>query len=150
MISNPYSEQFEQHVLCADPIELVSIMFDHLVASVVEARQHLLSGDRMARGRSIAKAFGLLGELSRSLDVERGGELALTLRQLYAFVADCLVRAQTHQIEKPLIDAAEALRPLRDAWKELDQSRSEEAPMAFPVGAAATPQVSGLGFALSA
>ena len=150
MISNPYSEQFEQHVLCADPIELVGIVFDHLVASVVEARQHFLSGDRMARGRSIAKALGLLGELSRSLDVERGGELALTLRQLYAFVADCLVQAQTQQIERPLVEAAETLRPLRDAWKEIDQSRSDEAPIAFPVGATVATPASGLGFALSA
>ena len=104
----------------------------------------------MARGRSIAKAFGLLGELSRSLDVERGGELALTLRQLYKFVADCLVRAQTRQIEKPLVEAAETLRPLRDAWKELDQSRSDKLPIAFPACAPAATTASGLGFALSA
>ncbi len=150
MTSNPYSEQFEQHVLCADSIELVGIMFDHLVASVMEARQHLLSGDRAARGRSIAKAFGLLGELSRSLDLERGGELAHTLRQLYKFVADCLVQAQTRQIERPLVEAAETLRPLRDAWKELDQSRTENLTIAFPGRAPAAAPPSGLGFALSA
>lgn len=150
MISNPYSEQFEQRVLCADPVELVAIMFDHLVASVVEARQHLLSGDRMARGRSIAKALGLLGELSRSLDAETGGELALTLRQIYAFAADCLVRAQTQQIETPLVEAADALRPLWDAWKELDQSRSDLMPIAFSMGAPADIPASGSGFALSA
>ena len=129
MISNPYSVQLEQQVLCADPIELVGIMFDHLVASVMEARQSLLSGDRMARGRSIAKALGLLGELSRSLDLQKGGELARTLQKLYAFVADRLVQAQTQQLERPLIEAAETLRPLRDAWKELDRSRSSESPL---------------------
>jgi flagellar protein FliS len=150
MISNPYAGQFEQQVLSADPIELVSIMFDHLVASVVEARQHLIAGDRVARGRSIAKAFGLLGELSRSLDMERGGELAHTLRQLYAFVADRLVQAQTQQIEEPLVEAAETLRPLRDAWKELDQARSDEMPVAFPMGAPEAGSGSGLMFGLSA
>lgn len=128
MISNPYSEQLEQQVLSADPVELVGIMFDHLVACVMEARQSLLSGDRMARGRSIAKALGLVGELSRSLDVEKGGELALTLQRIYAFVAERLVEAQTQQLEKPLVEAAEALRPLRDAWRELDSSLSETHP----------------------
>jgi flagellar protein FliS len=128
MISNPYSEQLEQQVLCADRIELVGIMFDHLVACVMEARQSLLSGDRMARGRSIAKALGLVGELSRSLDVEKGGEFARNLQPIYAFVARRLVEAQTQQLEKPLIEAAETLRPLRDAWKELDRSRAEVCP----------------------
>jgi flagellar protein FliS len=150
MISNPYLGQFEQQVLSADPIELVSIIFDHLVASVVEARQHLLSGDRMARGRSIAKALGLLGELSRSLDMERGGELAQTLRQLYGFVAGRLVQAQTQQLERPLLEAAETLRPLRDAWKELDQTRFDGMPAALSMGASSAAPESGLNFGLNA
>jgi flagellar protein FliS len=150
MISNPYSGQLEQQVLGADPIELVGILFDHLIASIVEARQELLSGDRMARGRSIAKAQGIVGELSRSLDLERGGELAQTLRQLYGFVADRLVQAQTRQLERPLIEAAETLRPLRDAWKELDLSRSADTP---PPISGCVPELStqsSMGFALSA
>lgn len=134
MISNPYAGQFEQQVLCADPVELVGIMFDHLVASIMEARQHLLSGDRAARARSLSKALGLVGELSRSLDLESGGELAQTLRQLYVFVADRLVQAQTQQVEGPLVEATETLRPLREAWKELDQTRSDEMPAAYPIG----------------
>jgi flagellar secretion chaperone FliS len=150
MISNPYSGQLEQQVLGADPIELVGIVFDHLIASVMEARQNLLSGDRMARGRSIAKAQGLVGELSRSLDLERGGELARTLRQLYGFVADRLVEAQTQQLEKPLIEAAETLRPLRDAWKELDRLRSAETPLSISGCVPELSPQSSMGFALSA
>jgi len=134
MISNPYSGQLEQQVLSADPIELVGIMLDHLVACVLEARQNLLSGDRMARGRCVAKALGLLGELSLSLDVQRGGELARTLQQLYGFVADRLVQAQSKQLERPFIEAVETLRPLRDAWKELDRSRSSESPLPLSGG----------------
>ena len=142
--------QLEQQVLCADPIELVGIMFDHLVASVMEARQSLLSGDRMARGRSIAKALGLLGELSRSLDLQKGGELAQTLQQLYAFVADRLVQAQTQQLERPLIEAAETLRPLRDAWKELDRSRSSESPLSRSGGLSEMHLESNMSLSLSA
>ena len=131
MIANPYAAQLEQQVLCANPIELVGIMLDHLVASVLEARQSLLSGNRTARGRSIAKALGLLGELSRSLDLRQGGELARSLQQLYVFVADRLVQAQSQQLEQPLIEAAETLRPLRDAWKELDLAGSSGSLLAF-------------------
>jgi flagellar protein FliS len=150
MISNPYSGQLEQQVLSADPIELVGILFDHLVASIMEARQSLLCGDRMARGRFIAKAQGLVGELSRSLDLERGGDLARTLRQLYGFVADRLVQAQTQQLEKPLIEAIETLRPLRDAWKELDSSRSAETPLSASGCVPELSTQSSMGFALSA
>lgn len=150
MISNPYSGQLEQQVLCADPIELVGIMFDHLVASVMEARQNLLSGDRMARGRALAKALGLVGELSRSLDVQKGGDLARTLRQVYAFVAGRLVQAQAEQLEQPLLEAADVLRPLRDAWKELDLSRSAEPPLPLSGSVSELSLESNLRFSLSA
>ncbi len=154
MNSNPYSGQYsgqlEEQVLCADPIELVSIMFDHLVASVGEARKHLVSGDREGRGRSIAKALGLLGELSQSLNMQEGGELARTLHQVYGFVADRLVQAQSQQLEKPLIEAAEALRPLRDAWKELDRKRSSEALLSLSGGMSELNPESTMRFSVSA
>ena len=54
MFSNPYEGQFEQQVLSADPIELIAIVFDHLISSITEARRHLISGDRAARSRCIS------------------------------------------------------------------------------------------------
>lgn len=152
MISNPYSDQLEQQVLCADPIELVGIMFDHLVASIGEARQHLQSGDRDARARSISKAMGLLGELARSLDEQRGGDIARNLALIYLFAAERLSLAHSKQIEAPLVEAIDALRPLRDAWKELHHSRTHNVEMESSYAAGATDgnYESGMRFALSA
>lgn len=149
MISNPYSGQFDQQVLCADPIELVGIIFEHLMLSIAEARQYLVCGDRMARGRAIAKGIGLLGELARSLDKENGGELARNLSRIYSFAADSLTRAQSEQIEKPLIEAAEALRPLRDAWVELHQTRSNDMDGAYTEVYSETAHEPGMRFAIS-
>jgi len=126
MFSNPYEGQFEQQILSADPVELVAIVFDHLIASIAEARRHLTSGDRAARARCISKAFSLIAELSNSLDGEQGGEIAVNLRRLYGFVGNRLAQAQSYQIELPLIEAMQTLEPLRDAWKTLCRTRVEE------------------------
>ncbi len=133
MFSNPYEGQFEQQVLSADPVELIAIVFDHLIASITEARRHLISGDRAARSRCISKAFGLIGELSNSLDDQQGGEIAVNLRRLYGFVGNRLVQAQSYQIEQPLIEAIQTLEPLRQAWKTLCRTRAED--MRAPVPA---------------
>jgi flagellar protein FliS len=132
MYSNPYEGQFEQQILSADPVELVAIVFDHLVASIEEARRHLISGDRAARARCISKAFGLLGELSRSLDGEQGGDVALNLRRLYGFVGNRLAAAQSYQNEQPLIEAMTTLEPLRAAWKALCRARAEDVRSLLP------------------
>jgi flagellar protein FliS len=150
MIANPYSGQFEQQVLCASPVELVGIIFDHLLAAIADSRRALLEGDRTARARSVAKAVGLLGELSRSLDMERGAELALNLRRIYAFAGDCLTQAHTQEMEQPLLDALEALRPLRDAWRQLDQSAREDSTSLCAVAPASSEPSPVPRFALSA
>ena len=133
MFSNPYEGQFEQQVLSADPVELIAIVFDPLIASIAEARRHLLAGDRAARARCISKAFGLIGELSNSLDDQQGGEIALNLRRLYGFVGNRLVQAQSYQIEQPLIEAIQTLEPLRQAWKTLCRMRAEDMRSQVPV-----------------
>jgi flagellar protein FliS len=126
MFSNPYEGQFEQQILSADPVELLAIVFDHLIATIAAARRHLVSGDRAARARCISKAFGLIAELSNSLDDQQGGEIALNLRRLYGFVGNRLVQAQSYQIEQPLIEAIQTLEPLRQAWKALCRTRAED------------------------
>jgi len=125
MYPNPYKEQLEQQVLSADPVELVTMMLEHLIQAIADARRHLLSGDRAARARSISKGFGLLGELAQSLDEQQGGQVAQNLRRIYGFVASRLAYAQSHQIEQPLIEATQALQPLHDAWKALCCTRTE-------------------------
>ena len=125
MYSNPYEAQIEQQVLSADPIELVALVLEHLIRSIADARRQLASGDRAARAKSISKALGLLAELSQTLDDERGGEVAHNLRRIYGFVANCLVQAQSRQLERPLKDAMQALAPLCDAWKTLCNTRLE-------------------------
>jgi flagellar protein FliS len=132
MFANPYEGQFEQQILSADPVELVAIVFDHLIASIAEARRHLISGDRAARARSISRAFGLIAELANSLDSQQGGEIALNLRRLYGFVGNRLVQAQSYQVELPLIEAIQILEPLRDAWKTLCRTRAEQMRSQFP------------------
>jgi flagellar protein FliS len=126
MFSNPYEGQLEQQVLSAEPVELIAIVYDHLIAAIEEARTHLRSGDRAARTRCINKAFGLLGELAQSVDVHQGGEIARNLRRLYGFVGNRLVQAQSYQLEQPLIESLRTLEPLRDAWKALGFTRAAD------------------------
>ncbi len=133
MFSNPYEGQLEQQVLSAEPVELVAIVYDHLIAAIEEARRHLRSGDRAARTRCITKAFGLIGELAYSLDAQQGGEVALNLRRLYGFVGNRLVQAQSYQLEQPLIEARQTLEPLRDAWKALGRAGVTDAANLLPV-----------------
>jgi flagellar protein FliS len=119
MYDNPYAGQLEQQVLCADPTELVALLFDHLVLRVNEARSHLRAGDRAARAKAITQSLAIVAELARSLDLAQGGSLAANLMRLYDFTADRLTQAQMHENEQALVEVLRAIEPLRDAWHEV-------------------------------
>jgi flagellar protein FliS len=77
----------EVQVLSASPGELVVIVYDHLLTHLARARRALGSTPQEfeQRSQSLTQSRAAVAELLATLDEERGGEIAHTLRSLYAF-----------------------------------------------------------------
>ncbi len=110
---NPY---FEQMILSASPIELIRLMYQRAIASVADAREHLIAGRIAERSRSIKKAYAIVSELMISLDVAAAPELAKNLRALYCYMQEKLVEANLHQKDAPLAEVGGLLATIADAW----------------------------------
>lgn len=113
---NPYRNQMEQEVLCAEPLELVVMLCGGLRGCIRDSRRQLAAGDIAGRARSVSKALAIVGELATTLDVERGGEIATGLRRLYAFVAARLLDGNGRQVDGPLAEAEAVAATLLEAW----------------------------------
>ena len=78
---------------------------------------------------NIAKTQAIIRELSRSLDVEKAGELGHSLISLYDYFDTRLQEANIHKDKAILEEIIERISELRDAWSESfnkldDESRS--------------------------
>ena len=73
--ANSYrSVAIETSVSAADPHELVSLLFEALLQSLVAAKAAVQSGDVQSKGRAIGKSVRIIEEgLKAGLDDERGG-----------------------------------------------------------------------------
>jgi len=111
---NPY---FEQMILSASPIELVRLMYQQAIASVVDAREHLRHGRIRERTGAIKKAYAIITELMVSLDAEKAPELARNLSRLYCYMQERLLEANLRQKDAPLEETARLLNTLADAWR---------------------------------
>jgi len=120
----------ETRILSADPVELVSILYEYATISVQDARQSLAAGDVPGRARAVTKAIAIVGELEGSLNREQGGEIAANLGRLYPYMRDRLTHANIMQKDEPLAEVEALLKTLGDGWKEIAGS------------APATPQIS--------
>ena len=57
---NPISKYFEQHVLSADPVDLVRMLFQKAISLVQDARRYLASGEIEKRSQAIDKTYEIL------------------------------------------------------------------------------------------
>ncbi|TCL28061.1 flagellar protein FliS [Azotobacter chroococcum] len=106
--------------MSASPHQLIVMLFDGAQAAIRTARLHMQAGNVAEKGKAISKAIDIVNRgLLAALDHERGGELAGRLEQLYDYVARLLLRANLHNDERSLDEAASLLEQIGSAWRQI-------------------------------
>ena len=82
----------ETEVLTATPGQLVVLLFDHLLVSLRRAKTAMANAEFELQGVQLEKSRNILTELLVTLDLERGGEIAVNLSALYSFLLGELVQ----------------------------------------------------------
>ncbi|SPE25301.1 Flagellar protein FliS [Candidatus Sulfopaludibacter sp. SbA3] len=152
MWQNAHDAYLESRILSADPLELVRMLYQTCIGSVREARRHLAEGDIGARCRCTSKAFGILTELTCSLDHERGGDLSQRLAKLYDYMQRKILEANFQQNDAPLAEVLGLLSTLSEGWDGIRESsqpvEQAESPWSQPMLSEPTPELATHGWSL--
>ena len=70
----------------ADPARLTLLLFDGAARFLSQSKEGLDRGEPGAFAYPLSRAHAIIAELAGSLDYDQGGELALNLGRLYAFM----------------------------------------------------------------
>jgi flagellar secretion chaperone FliS len=129
MITQEYEAQ---RVLTATPMELILILYDGCIRCLNSA---LVAYDDVATidGRNkvhghLLEAQSYITELTCSLDVERGGEMAIQIERLYAFMVQHLVDANISGERAPIEEVKRMIEELREGWAQAMESLPRRAP----------------------
>lgn len=114
MAPNPYMNAYKRaKVDAATPEDTLLLLVNEAVRSAEGAR---LEQDADLRRRKLDKSRRIVSELSNTLNVDYGGEMAFNMMRLYIFInrriADALVGD-----DAGLPDALRILRHVRDTWE---------------------------------
>ena len=112
----------------SDSVRLVSLLFDGAINFLKIARGKIEAGDIAGKGLYIGKATAIVGELTSSLNMEEGGEIARNLRRLYEFVLDRLLKANLKSDLGAVDEAVKVLDMLRGGWKEMERNQATAHP----------------------
>ena len=133
------SQQYEtQKVLSASPMELVLMLYDGGLRALSGALAAFDIRDDLERLNGIheqlLRAQDFITELACSLDMERGGELAVQLNRLYEFMLHHLAMANSGKKRQPVEEVQKMLADLRDSWaKAMNLVPREHQPNTVPV-----------------
>src|SRR5579871_3825551 len=104
----------------ASPTQLVVMLYDGAIRFLSLARQKMGPGDIEARNTLLLKAQRIITHLISSLDLEKGGDVAVNLQRLYTFMLLQIIEANVYDRAAPIDEVVGLLRELRESWVEVD------------------------------
>ena len=114
----------------ASPHKLVAMLYQAVSGEIAAARGALQRRDVLEKGRAIGHAVRIIEEgLLAPLDMERGGSLAVNLRDLYQFIVYRMTIGNLNSDDVALADCASLIRTLSDTWASIGP-QVHEAPRA--------------------
>lgn len=118
--TNPFKSYRQISTQTAPPGQLVLMLFDGVLKSLDCALIGFQQSDFAERNAAVqnhlARATDIIRELNNSLDMDAGGELAETLRGLYAYFERRLTESNFKKTDTGIREIQPMLKQLRDAW----------------------------------
>lgn len=122
------TEYLERSVLEAEPERLVLMLYQGAIRFISEA-ERAIEDRRLDRAHlKILRAHAIIGELSATLDLEKGRDIAKNLALTYDYVLHLLTEADITKDRSLLVTARGLLEPLAEAWEEAFYGKEETAP----------------------
>lgn len=103
----------------ANNVDLIQMLFDGLIESLMAAQGHLKHGAIQEKCKSLARASRIVVGLQGSLDFEKGGDLAQNLNELYSYVTRRLLYANAQNDLKVLEEIHGLMGEIRQAWLDV-------------------------------
>ena len=131
-LPNPYAQYRQNSVETASPTRLIVMLYDGAVRFLSQGLAAMQAGQHVQQSILIGKAQAIIAHLHDTLDTEIGSAFAQSLAKIYTALLATLTQANIEDSPKPVENAIEILRELRETWAEVDrqchnkQTRSRE------------------------
>lgn len=116
MSYSPHKSYKSAEIVTADRGKLVIMIYDHCIKWIRRAEEEFKTGAIEKMAKSVQRAQAGITELMCALDMEKGGDIAKNLFNLYDFYSKHLTSAIKDRSTKALQDVLEMLVSLREAW----------------------------------
>ncbi|MCA9782245.1 MAG: flagellar export chaperone FliS [Calditrichaeota bacterium] len=119
----------------ADRGKLLLMVYDVAIGSLLDAQKSMNDKDFQQKGQHMDRALRAIAELRKSLDMEKGQEIARSLERLYEFMMHRMTEANFNNQADHLDVVVNILQDLRETWGQVVQQHASESPEQTAVAA---------------
>jgi len=117
MYNNPSNAYREMAVQTSSPARLVVMLYEGAIRFLRESVSAIQSKDLAHKRHCIDRAVAVVQHLESTLDLERGGQVAVDLGRLYSYVNSRILEGSTKLDVAPLEEAIKLLNVLLTGWE---------------------------------
>jgi flagellar protein FliS len=103
-------------VASASPHQLIAMLYDGALSALASAKGCIVRNDIEGRAKFLNKANAIVLGLRDFLDVEKGGEIAENLNNLYDYIIRGIIEANRDQNADKAQELIELLLELKQGW----------------------------------
>lgn len=103
----------------ASPHKLIAMLFDGALTALAQAKGAIERNQVEERTESLNKASDIIVGLKGSLDLEKGGEVAVNLDELYNYMIRQIVAANRDQSTERVQDIMDLILEVRAGWTSM-------------------------------
>ena len=123
---NPYQQYQNNQVDTADPKQLIIMLYEGGIRFLEKAAEYIERFQTYDQANTnMLKAQDILSELMLSLDMDKGGEIASNLFNLYSYMKKELLDANIKKEKEKILSVINMLAELKTAWVSLEVKPSE-------------------------
>lgn len=108
-----------------NPLKQIVMLYDGAMKFINLTAENIENLDFAAKAENSNRALDIINYLQSILDFEKGGEVAVSLDNLYRSITVLMLRASAELNAELMRKAAELLAPVRDAWEINAQNLTE-------------------------
>lgn len=109
----------QTQVSTVDKGRLIVLLYEGAIKFLRDAIKAQEQGDIPAKAGFINRALDIVSELSQSLNMQEGGDIAANLKRIYLFWTDHLLKAKVGRDSKAMEDVIEMMNSLIEAWQSV-------------------------------
>ncbi|MES0371364.1 MAG: flagellar export chaperone FliS [Mariprofundaceae bacterium] len=108
------------------PLGLVLLTYEALYKALGRADQAIIAGDLNAEAENTSRALEAIVELSTSLNMEEGGEIAKNLASIYNYMFKRLTEDMCSSSAEHIKEVMGLVQTLREGWQQLARDHQKE------------------------